>query len=138
MIIVYRFMASFLFVLLLQLQTAGPPNAPLNSVANGLVILDGAVNQQGRMTGVRVIYGLPLFIQPSIEAIKDWTFAAVQDSPRVSVTFLYRTRNVFADGPYEVHLPNLGPAFPSHIVDPGYPLRSIGVRCRPRTQLGCR
>jgi len=119
-------MATFLCLLLLQqLQTAGAPVAPLNSIATGIVIVDGVVNPQGRLSDVRVIYGMPGFIQPSLEAIKDWTFAPAQDSPRVSVTFLYRPRNVFSDGPFEVHLPNLGAAFPSHIVDPGYPLQSI-------------
>jgi len=121
------FMPLIVFLLLLQqLETAGPPNAPLDSVANGIVILEGAVNPQGRMTGIRVIYGMPAFIQPSLQAVKDWTFAPAEGSQRVSITFLYRTRNLFTDGPYEFNLPNLCCAFPFHIVDPGYPPRSIG------------
>jgi len=122
------FMMSVILGLMLlqQLEIASPPHAPMDTVASGIVILEGAVNPQGRLTDIRMIHGMPPFIQPSLQAVRDWTFAPVQGSPHVSVTFFYRARNIFPDSPYEFNLRNPSCALPIHVVNPGYPINAIG------------
>jgi len=112
-------------MLLQQLEIARPPHAPMDTVASGIVILEGAVNPQGRLTDIRMIHGMPPFIPPSLQAVKDWTFAPAQGSPHVSITFFYRARNIFPDSPYEFNLRHPCCALPIHVVDPGYPINAI-------------
>jgi len=113
-------------LLMQQLQVAPGPKPPQDAVMNALVILEGVVNETGRLTNVQVIQGAPPFIQPSLDAVKDWEFTPAARPERQSVTFLYRARTVLPAQPYEFNVQTRCCALPTHIVDPGYPVNSIG------------
>jgi TonB family protein len=113
-------------LLLLQLLTVAPPVPPVQAIGTSVVILDGAVNTQGRLSNLHVLQGMAPFVQPSLEAIKEWSFASEPVPRSTSVTFLYRARTVVADQPYEFALRSPCCAVPTYIVDPGYPINSIG------------
>jgi TonB family protein len=113
-------------LLLLQLLTAAPPVPPAQAIGSSVVILDGTVNSQGRLTNLHVLQGMTPFVQPSLEAIKEWSFAPEPVPRPTTVTFLYRARTVLPDQPYEFALRSPCCAVPTYIVDPGYPINSIG------------
>jgi TonB family protein len=121
-------MTSLILGLLLmqQLQVAPAPKPPQDTVANALVILEGVVNETGRLTNVQVTQGAAPFIQPSLEAVKEWEFAPAARPEHMSVTFLYRARKILPDMPYEFNVQTKCCALPTHVVDPGYPVNSIG------------
>ena len=118
-----------------QLQIASPPIAPVQTVSTGIVILDGTVNRDGRLINVRVLQGTNPFIQPSLQAIREWMFGpaeALRQEERISVTFIYRARGILAQAPHEFVLGGAAPLegdrppAPTTIVDPGYPVNSVG------------
>jgi len=121
-------MTSLIVGLLLmqQLQVAPGPRHPEGAVTKGLVTLEGEVNDMGRLTNVQVIHGEPPFIQPSLDAIKEWEFAPVSRPERMTVSFLYRARTILPDQPYEFSVPTRCCARPTRAIDPGYPVNSIG------------
>ena len=57
-------------LLLLQLLTAAPPKPPVQAIGSSVVILDGVVSTEGRLTNVHVLQGMTPFVQPSLEAIQ--------------------------------------------------------------------
>src|SRR3989442_15289183 len=58
--------------------------------------------------------------------LNDWEFTPAARPEHQSVTFLYRARTVLPAQPYEFDVQTRCCALPTHIVDPGYPVNSIG------------
>jgi TonB family protein len=81
-----------------------------------------------------VLQGTNPFIQPSLQAIREWMFGpaeALQQEERISVIFIYRARGILAQAPHEFVLGGAAlegdrPPAPTTIVDPGYPVNSVG------------
>jgi TonB family protein len=126
-------MARLLLAALLQLLIASPPKPPRQYVQAGIVLFDAVVNQQRQLDAPRLIEGPAPFVQPSLLAMKDWTFgAATPVGEHMSITFLYRAQKLLPDGPHELTVTPqccLGhdrPPVPSRVIDPGYPVDSIG------------
>ena len=118
---------AFLSLLLLQqLLTMAPPKPPVQAIGSSVVILEGVVGSEGRLTNVHVLQGLTPFVQPSVDAIKEWSFAPELVPRSTSVTFLYRARTLLPDKPYEFAVRSPCCAVSTYIVDPGYPPNSIG------------
>jgi TonB family protein len=121
-------MTTLLLGLLLaqQLQVAPQPKSRPESIENALVILEGVVNEAGRLTEVRVMQGPAPFIQPSLDSVKEWEFTPPAEPQHVSVTFLYRARTILPDKPNEFAVQTTCCALPTYVVDPGYPVDSVG------------
>ena len=57
----------------LRLTGAPSPRVPLETVETGLVVLEGEVDSGGKTGGIQVLQGEPPFIEPSVEAVRQWT-----------------------------------------------------------------
>jgi outer membrane biosynthesis protein TonB len=113
------------------LRVAVAPVAPVNSPVLGVVLLSVMIDRAGNLQNVSTLYGAPPFVGPSLNAIRRWKFASSSDPSLVrsiSITFLYRPRQIFSAG--GMSLPALGsatprPSLPSTISDSGYPVNSV-------------
>jgi TonB family protein len=67
-------------VLQANLVQSVPPVYPdLARVARiqGIVVLEAIIDVQGRVTDLRVVSGHPLFIQPAIDAVRQWIYRPI-------------------------------------------------------------
>jgi hypothetical protein len=125
-------MSTLLLTALLQLQITVAPQPPNNSAQSAVVVFDGVVNSQRQLDTPRSIEGLVPFVQPSLRSMGQWKFGpATPVGERVSITFLYRAHTLLPDNPRELNLARQAsgpdrPALPTRIIDPGYPVNSIG------------
>jgi len=126
--------SPMLFLLaFLQLEAAPPPQPPLQAVQAGVVVLGAEVNAARRLDPPSVIYGAAPFVGPSVDSLRAWEFGPYTPAgENMSITFLYRSRTVLPDQPYEFDLETEccpgpdRPPLPTKIVDPGYPVNSVG------------
>jgi hypothetical protein len=111
-----------------RLLSAVPPVAPLDSLFAGVVVLVVEPNGQGEVQGITPVAGSPPFLQTSFAAVKKWKFAPKQKQSPVSVTMLYRPREIFSRGAgieFQVPEGRNGPPLPRLISDPAYPAKSV-------------
>src|SRR5262249_44550725 len=109
------------------LKQAPPPVAPLNSPFTGLVSMVVEPDASGNVVTVSPLVGAAPFLNASVEAVKKWKFAI---STPVSVTFLYRARQIFSAAGFATEVPEPESAENSppvlHVfTDPAYPVTSI-------------
>jgi len=81
----------------------------------------------GNVVNVSALVGAAPFLDASVEAVKKWKFARPTS---VSVTFLYRARQVFSAAGFATEVPEPQPAEDRppvlHVfTDPAYPVTSI-------------
>jgi hypothetical protein len=124
------FIHSLTLFLLTQISTpilkeAAPPVPPLNSPFTGLVSM--LVEPDGNGVTVSPLVGAAPFLDASVDAVKKWKFT--RPTP-VSVTFLYRARQIFSAAGFPTELPEPQPAenrppVLQVFVDPAYPATSI-------------
>src|SRR5262245_33911306 len=111
-----------------HLLSAVPPAAPLDSPFAGVVVLVVEPNGQGDVQGITPIAGSAPFLQTSLAAVKKWKFAPKQKQFPVSMTMLYRPRQIFSAGAgveFQVSEGRNGPPLPRLISDPAYPVNSV-------------
>jgi len=111
-----------------HLLSAVPPAAPLDSPFAGVVVLVVEPNGQGDAQGITPIAGSPPFLQTSLAAVKKWKFSPKQKQFPVSVTMLYRPRQIFSTGAgieFQVPERRNGLHLPRLISDPPYPANSF-------------
>src|SRR4051812_22709626 len=119
----------------LHIATAADPRPPLKSVETGLVVLSAEVDSTGNPGALKVAQGAPPFVEPALDAVRQWTFNTkdVKAPQPITVTMLFRSRTAFADRPYMFNVPSEpatnAPPQPTTIVDPGYPFESIAEGC---------
>jgi outer membrane biosynthesis protein TonB len=93
------------------------------------VVLVVRPNGEGDVQGITPIAGSPPFLQTSLAAVKKWKFAPKQKPFPVSVTLLYRPRQIFSTGGagIEFQAPEVrdGPPLPRVILDPTYTVNSL-------------
>src|SRR5579864_4996929 len=114
------------------LTNAVPPAPPLNSLVTGAVVLVLTPNSGGAAQNISAFAGASPFVQPSIDAVRNWKFVAargLQKQAPVSVTILYRARQMFGSG--GIQFPDWPasqdrPPLPRAISDPAYPSNSVG------------
>ena len=119
----------------LHISTAADPRPPAKTVETGLVVLSAEVNSTGDPGALMVAQGAPPFVEPALDAVRQWTFDTknVKAPQPINVTILFRSRTVLADRPYMFNVPSEpvtnSPPQPTTIVDPGYPIQSIAEGC---------
>ncbi|HTZ73608.1 MAG TPA: energy transducer TonB [Candidatus Aquilonibacter sp.] len=79
-------------------QSADFAAYPVNSVAWGTVVLSASVGAMGQVARAGVLRDVPSLTQPSVSAVKTWTFspATFEDNPIASdviVAFCFRAAN---------------------------------------------
>jgi TonB family protein len=126
-------MLRFLLAVLLQLQIATPPRPPQLQTQAAIVLFDAVVNDKGQLAAPHLIQGPAPFVEPSLLAMKEWSFSpATPAGEHVSVTFFYRAQVLLPDSPHELTInPQCCPGpdrppLPTRLVDPGYPVDSMG------------
>jgi TonB family protein len=62
--------------LIQQTKPVFPQEAKDNRI-QGVVVLEAEINTEGAVTNLRVISGQPVFIQPAIDAVKQWVYKPV-------------------------------------------------------------
>ncbi len=72
---------------------------PLQSVASGTVVLEVALDDQGAITDVRVVRGIPSLTEPAERSVRQWKFkpAQLDGAParsRIVVAFSFVPPNV--------------------------------------------
>lgn len=72
---------------------------PLNSVAQGAVVMDARVNRRGRVTHVTAVWNMPPLEKASANAAKKWTFepAALDGRPigaNTVIGYVFRPPNI--------------------------------------------
>lgn len=86
-----------------KVLTAAWAPYPINSVAQGAVVLDAHVNSAGNVTHVSAVWNNPSLTNPSIEAAKRWTFAPASfDRKAITVNaiigYVFRPPNIANPG----------------------------------------
>ena len=116
-----------------RLSIAPPPRQPIQTTETGLVVLEVSIDATGEPSRIGQSQGMPPFVEPSIEAVRNWRFQALKKgemaAPATAV-MLFRARTVLPDRPYALEMPPGsptadGPPQPTKIVDPGYPAQSV-------------
>jgi TonB family protein len=71
------------------------PSEARQSRAQGIVILEGTVNEQGQMEGLKMVSGPPLLANAAIDAVSKWRYTPyvlngkpVRKSARISISFI--------------------------------------------------
>ncbi|MBI3405262.1 MAG: energy transducer TonB [Acidobacteria bacterium] len=69
---------------------------PVNSVAEGTVILEVTVNPEGEIENVRVLKDIPSLTEPAKKAVHNWKFKAAtwrgkSVAATIAVSFAFRT-----------------------------------------------
>lgn len=72
---------------------------PLQSVASGTVVLEVSLNEEGKITGVRVVQGIGSLTEPAVNAVQQWKFrgAKLDGKPvasKVAAAFSFVPPNV--------------------------------------------
>lgn len=72
---------------------------PLQSVASGTVVLEVSLDENAKITDVRVVRGIPSLTQPAEHAVKQWKFQAARldgkpVASRIVVAFSFVPPNV--------------------------------------------
>jgi protein TonB len=116
-----------------RLQSGDPPALPPQAAAGGQAILELAVGAGGSVTEVRVLRDGPPFTTALRDAVKNWTFAAVEDAPaRVLVAGVFRPPALFQVGPpagepsSDVAAASEDVPFPVQVASPAYPPKATG------------
>lgn len=117
------------------LSVVGTPYPP-QALYGGQVLLDARIDTNGNLTDVRVVSGSAPFLEPSLDAVRTWSFSPARSSgrpveARIGIVFEFpqsflpnvtsKERNYeepFADSP------DRG-ALPVRTVEPAYPVTSI-------------
>jgi TonB family protein len=78
-----------------QITSATFANYPVNSVAQGTVVLDVTVGAAGQPKQIRVIYDVPTLTQQAVSAVKTWGFnaATIKGQPvlaHVIIAFVFQ------------------------------------------------
>jgi TonB family protein len=47
---------------------------PLQSVASGTVVLEVSLDEEGKITGIRVVQGIGSLTEPAINSVQQWKF----------------------------------------------------------------
>jgi hypothetical protein len=80
-----------------RLSIAPLPHAPAKTVETGLVVLSIEIDPNGKPSRVDVMQGPPPFIEPSVEAVRQWIFVRSKEGPAflpATVVFLFRARTL--------------------------------------------
>jgi TonB family protein len=118
-----------------QLVTEDVPAIPRQTVETGLTVVAGVVQADGKMADIRLLSGQPPFVEPSTMTVRDWSFDTTNHPVHqpVSAVFLYRPQTVLSARSFSFSLPvnccgpnDTRPPVPTTIVDPGYPVDSVG------------
>jgi len=121
----------------IRLDQASRPRLPDGTEQSQLavVVFEIQIGADGAVIGDELIQGQPEYVERSRRALKDWNFAGVDPASApipASVVFLYRPRPDLPDRPmvFDEILPdgfdeNHLSAFPTTVVDPGYPVSAF-------------
>ncbi len=81
-------------VLIRKVLPVYPPGAR-QSHAQGVVVLEGTINEQGQMEGLKMVSGPPLLANAAIDAVSKWRYTPyvlngkpVRKSARISISFI--------------------------------------------------
>ena len=72
---------------------------PLQSVASGTVVLEVALDETGKISGVRVVRGIESLTEPAERSVRQWKFQAAKNDGRpvpskIPVAFSFVPPNV--------------------------------------------
>jgi hypothetical protein len=85
----------------LLLEHATPPSRPVNTLATGISVVEVEVEARTHSMQTRRLNGNSPFVTPGLNALMRWGLAVALGvaSARTSVTFLYRSPNIFGSHP---------------------------------------
>ena len=123
-----------------EVTSAADITYPINSVADGVVVLDVSLDATGGNAGVNVLRDIPSLTAAATSSIPSWKFSPalllgkpVPSVMRIAVVF--RPRAYFAAGPAFTPVPSQGAQDPAHRIDalpgitsavyPQYPVNAI-------------
>jgi outer membrane biosynthesis protein TonB len=77
---------------------------PIQSIADGVVVLDAAIDVQGDVTGVTIVRDVPSLTSPATSAIRIWKFSPATKLGRsepstMRIAVAFRPRSYFAADP---------------------------------------
>jgi Gram-negative bacterial TonB protein C-terminal len=95
---------------------------PIQSIADGVVVLDASLNDKGALTGITAVRDVPSLTSPAISAIRPWKFSPATrlgkpEPSTMRVVVAFRPRSYFAADPS--FTPVDSPGDPNR-VDQGY------------------
>jgi TonB family protein len=101
-----------------ELISASDIPFPIQSIADGVVVLDASIDAKGAVTGVTIVRDVPSLTSPATSAIRSWKFSPATkpgrpetSTMRIAVTF--RPRSYFAADPS--FTPVYAVAGPNHV-----------------------
>jgi hypothetical protein len=113
---------------------------PINTIADGVVVLDVSLDDTGATSGVNLVRDIPSLTSAATSSIPSWKFspALLLGKPVPSVmrmAIVFRPRSYFAAGPAFTPVPSQGAQDPAHRIDalpgitsavyPQYPVNAI-------------
>jgi len=95
---------------------------PIQSIADGVVVIDASLDDKGAITGTTVVRDVPSLTSPAISAIRTWNFSPAirhgrPEPSTLRVAVAFRPRSYFAADPS--FTPVFSAAGPNH-VNQGY------------------
>jgi Gram-negative bacterial TonB protein C-terminal len=77
---------------------------PIQSIADGVVVLDASLDDKGAITGTTVVRDIPSLTSPAISAIRTWKFSPATglgkpEPSTMRVAVVFRPRSYLAAGP---------------------------------------
>ena len=77
---------------------------PIQSIADGVVVLDASLNDKGVIAGIYVVRDIPSLTSPTTSAIRTWKFSPARRLGRpepstIRIAVVFRPRAYFAAGP---------------------------------------
>jgi outer membrane biosynthesis protein TonB len=77
---------------------------PIQSIADGVVVLDASLDDKGAITGITVVRDVPSLTSPAISAIRTWKFSPATrpgkpEPSTMRVAVVFRPRSYFAADP---------------------------------------